>query len=109
VHRMVTSGLPDDLAHIFCPASDWQLDLLLIKPEINLPYAAQLRKLAKDQIDGDPDPGIGIFLHAVIRSLDVPNGDPSNQGTSLRLLEQRRVRTLAESRDFHLADRTLHA
>jgi len=51
----------------------------------------------KDQLDRGPDPGIGIFFHAVIRSFDVPNGHPSNQGTSLRFLEQRRVRTLAET------------
>ncbi len=85
------------------------MNLLLIKPEINLPCAAQLRKLAKDQIDGGPDPGIGIFLDAVIRSFDVPYGDPLNQGASLRFLQQRRVRALAETRDFHVADRTLHA
>ena len=108
-YRMVPRGPPDDLAPIFCPASDWQLDLLLIKPEINLSYAAQLRKLAKDQTDGGPDPGIGIFLDAVIRSFDVPDGDPSNQGAALRLLQQCRVRPLAKTRDFHLADRTLHA
>src|SRR2546422_8974570 len=87
VHRMVPSGLPDDLARIFWPASDWQLNLLLIKPEINLPCAAQLRKLAKDQIDGGPDPGIGIFLDAVVRSFDISDRDPSNQGTPLRLLQ----------------------
>ena len=109
VHRVIPNGLPDDLAHVFWPANDWQLNLLLIKPEIDLPHAAQLRKFAKDQIDGGPDPGIGIFLDAVIRSFDVPNGDPLNQGASLCLLQQRRVRTLAETRDFHLADRTLHA
>src|SRR6266550_8103273 len=109
VHRMVPSGLPDDLARIFWPASDWQLNLLLIKPEINLPCAAQLRKLAKDQIDGGPDPGIGIFLDAVIRSFDVPYGDPLNQGASLCLLQQSRVRTLAETCYFHLADRPLHS
>jgi PAS domain S-box-containing protein len=98
-----------DTMRLCCPASDGQLDLLLIKPEINLPCTAQLRELAEDQIDRSPDPDIGIFLHAVIRSFDVPNGHPSNQGTSLRLLEQRRVCTLAETRNFHLADRTLHA
>src|SRR5664279_5057430 len=48
VYRMVASGLPDDLARLCCPASDGQLDLLLIEPEINLPCAAQLRELAKD-------------------------------------------------------------
>src|SRR5260370_28331559 len=108
-YRMVPRCPPDDLARIFCPASDWQLDLLLIKPEINLPYAAQLRKLAKDQTDRGPHPGIGIFLDAVIRSFDVPDGDPSNQGATLRLLQQCRVRPLATTRDCHLADRTLHA
>src|SRR5437660_3194226 len=106
---MVPSGPPDDLARIFWPASDWQLNLLLIQPEINLPCAAQLRKLAKDQIDGGPDPGIGIFVDAVIRSFVVPNGVALNQGASLCLLQQRRVRTLAETRDFHLADRTFHS
>ena len=75
---MVPSGLRYDLARIFCPASDCQLELLLIKPGINLPYVAQLRKLGKDQIDGGPDPGIGIFLDAVMRSFDVPKADPSN-------------------------------
>src|SRR5277367_3842761 len=55
-HGMVPSGLPDDLAQLFWPANDWQLDLLLIKPKIDLPHAVQLRKFAKDQIDGGPDP-----------------------------------------------------
>src|SRR5665213_2007021 len=106
---MVPSGLPDDLAQRFWPANDRQLDLLPIQPEIDLPHAAQLRKFAKDQIDGGSDPGIRIFLDAVVRSFDVPDRDPSNQGAPLRLLQQRRVRTLAETRDFHLADRALHA
>src|SRR5665213_2189833 len=106
---MIPAGLPDDLARRFWPANDRQLDLLLIQPEIDLPHAAQLRKFAKDQIDGGPDPGIRIFLDAVVRSFDVPDRDPSNQGAPLRLLQQRRVRTLAKTRDFHLADRALHA
>src|SRR5664279_3278915 len=86
-HRVVSSGLPDDLAHRFWPANDRQLDLLLIKPEIDLSHAAQLRKFAKDQIDSGPDPGIRIFLDAVVRSFDVPDRDPSNQGAPLCLLQ----------------------
>src|ERR1035437_7409467 len=38
-HRVVPSGLPDDLARLFWPASDWQLNMLPIKPEIDLPHA----------------------------------------------------------------------
>ncbi|HZY41347.1 MAG TPA: hypothetical protein VFF59_05020, partial [Anaerolineae bacterium] len=108
-HRVVPRGQPNDLAHLFWTASDRQLDLLPIKPEVDLPYAAQLRKFAKDQIDSGTDPGIRIFLDAVVRSFDIPDRNPSNQGTPLRLLQQCRVRTLAETRDFHLADRALHA
>src|ERR1035437_6423029 len=78
-HPVVPSGLPDDLAHLFWPANDRQLNMLLIQPEIYLPYAAQLRKFAKDQIEGGPDPDIRIFLDAVVRSFDVPDWDPSNQ------------------------------
>src|ERR1035437_1179764 len=108
-HRVVPSGQPDDRTPLFWPANDRQLNMLPIKPEIDLPHAAQLRKFAKDQIDSGPHPGIRIFLDTVVRSFDVPDRDPSNQGAPLRLLQQRRVRTLAETRDFHLADRALHA
>ena len=94
---MVPRGLPEDFAGIFWSTNDGQLDLLLIQPEVHLPHAAQLRKLAKDEIDGSPHPSIGIFLDAIIRSFDVPDGDPSNQGAALRLLQQRRLRTLAET------------
>src|ERR1035438_8535627 len=48
-HRMVSSGLPDDHAPLFWSASDRQLNMLLIKPEIDLSHAAQLRKFAKDE------------------------------------------------------------
>ena len=41
--------------------------------------------------------------------LTYPIADPANQGAPLRLLQQCRLRTLAETRDFHLADRALHA
>ena len=109
VHRVVPSRLPDHLSRVFWPASHWQLDLLLVKPEIDLPRATQFRKLAKDQIDGGSNPCIRIFLDTVFRSFDVPDRDPSNQGAPLRLLQQRTVRTLAETCDFHLADRALHA
>src|SRR5258708_16485089 len=105
---MVPRGLRKDLARIFWSTTDGQLDLLLIQPEVNLPHAAHLCKLAKDQVDGRPDPGIGIFLDAILRSFDVADCNASNQGATLRLLQQRRLRTLAECRDFHLADRTLH-
>src|ERR1017187_3298573 len=108
-HRVVPSGQPDDLTHLFWPASDRHLDLLPVKPEIDLPHATQLRKVSKDQIDSGPDPGIRIFLDAVVRSFDVPDRDPSNQSAPLRLLHQRRLRTLAKTRDFHLANRALHA
>src|SRR5437667_3102876 len=43
-HRVVPSGQPDDLAHLLWPANDRQLNMLLIKPEVNLPHATQLRK-----------------------------------------------------------------
>jgi hypothetical protein len=45
----------------------------------------------------------------VIGSFDVSNGHSSYQGSSLRLLQQRRLRTFAECRDFHLADRALYS
>src|SRR6202049_3158956 len=38
-HRMVPSGQPDDLAHLFWSANHRQLNFLLIKPEIDLPHA----------------------------------------------------------------------
>src|SRR5258708_19162987 len=107
-HPVVPTRLPNDLAQLFCAPSDRQLNLLLIKPEMNLPHAAPLRKFAKDQIDGGSDPGIRIFLDAVVRSFDVSDRDPSNQGAPLRLLQYRGVRTLAEPGDFHFADRSLH-
>src|SRR5881396_586519 len=75
-HRVVPSGQPDDLAHLLWPASNRQLNLLLIKPEIDLPHAAQLYKFSKDQIDSGPDPGIRIFFDAVVRTFDVPDRDP---------------------------------
>jgi hypothetical protein len=62
------------------------LYLLPIKPEINLPDIAQLCKLAKDQIDGGLYPGIRVFLDPIVRSSDVPDRDPLNQGSTLRLL-----------------------
>jgi hypothetical protein len=71
-HRVVPSGRPDHLAQLFCSASDWHLDRLLIKPEIDLPNAAQLRKLSKDQIDSGPDPGVRIFLDAVVANDTTP-------------------------------------
>jgi len=108
-HRVVPSGQPNDLARFFWPARNRQLNLLLIQPEIDLPHAAQLRKFAKDQIDGGPDPGIRIFLDAAVRSFDVPDRNPSDQSAPLRLLQQRRLRTLAKTRYLHLADRALHA
>src|SRR5450432_3887998 len=106
---MVPSGQPDDLSYLLGPANDRQLNMLLIKPEIDLSHAAQLRKFSKDQIEGRPDPGIRIFLDAVVRSFDVPDRGPANQGAALCLLQQRRLCTLAEARDFHLANRALHA
>src|ERR1035437_9329815 len=35
-HRMVPSGLPDNLSRLFWPTSDRQLHLLLVQPEIDL-------------------------------------------------------------------------
>src|ERR1700692_3849679 len=70
VHRVVPNRLPDNLTRVFWPASNRQLHLLLVQPEIDLPYAAQLRKLAKDETDCGLDPGIRIFLDAVVWSLN---------------------------------------
>src|SRR2546428_8876855 len=103
VPRVIPSGRADHPARVYWPASHWQLDLLLVKPEIDLPRATQFRKLAKDQIDGGSNPCIRIFLDTVFRAFDVPDRDPSNQGAPLRLLQQRTVRTLGETREFHLA------
>src|SRR5260370_146397 len=71
-HRVVPSGQPDDLAHLLWPASDRQLNMLLIKPEIDLAHAAQLRKFSKDQLVSSADPGIRIFSAPAAPSLDVP-------------------------------------
>jgi len=77
-HRPVPNRLPNDLAHSFCSASGRQLDLLLIQPEMDLPHATEFRKFAKYQIDGGPDPGIRIFLDAVVRSFYISDRNPPN-------------------------------
>jgi len=109
VHGVVPRRLPNDFLCVFRSTHDGQLYLLLIQPEVNLSHAAQLRKLAKDQIDGSPDPAVGIFLDAIIGSSDVSNGHSSNQVPPLRHLHQCRLRTLAKRRHFHLTDRALNS
>ena len=108
-HCVISGGLPHDLARLVWSAQDRQLDLLLIQPEIGLPHAAQFRELPKDQIQGGSDPGVRIFLEAIVPSLDVPGRGPPNQGASLRLLPNRGLGALTKARYFHLADGTLHA
>src|ERR1700682_5220537 len=53
-HRVVPGGQPDYLAHLLWPPSDRQLNMLLIPPELDTPYATQLRQFSKDQIEGRP-------------------------------------------------------
>ena len=108
-HRVIPSRSPDDLLRLFWAPRDGQLNLLPIQPEEHLSHAAHLRKFAEDQINGGPDPGIGILLDAVLGSFDISNRNPSHQGTPLRLLQNRRLCALAEARHFHLANRALHA
>jgi len=83
--------------------------LLPIQPEEDLSHAAQLCKSAEDQRDGGPDPGIWILLDVVLRSFEVPDRNPPNQGNPLRLLQDRGLCALSEARHFHLADGALHA
>lgn len=85
-----------------------QVDALRTQPDVDATHAGQLDEFAKHQIDRGAHPLIGTLIHPVVVGSHVAHRHPLEQLATLGLLVDGRLRTLAETCQFHLADRALH-
>jgi hypothetical protein len=109
VHDVVGRQAPHD-AMCFTPAGfGGQLDPLVSEPDVHLPCTLELGEFREDDLNGLLHALVWILLGPFAPDFHITRGHTENQCATACLLTQRRLRALAEQRQFKLAHRPLHA
>ena len=106
---VVDRRLPPHASPVQAVADGGKCDLLLAKPDMDLPHALQLGELAEHQDERLAHAQVRILLDPVGPAAHITDRHRHEEFPAPSLLLEGFVRALAQDRQLHLAHRSLHA